>query len=152
MEFAAGTTIVYVKGVCVPNPGPGAYAFRIKRNGYEKTICASIERTTCNAAELSAILHALRAIKTTYQPIVVVSNNQIVIRVLATGTTRTKHRTSIASSIHRPIADIDDECRRFAGGHGIEFIWVSKARNCEHMQAVEQKALTQLNLQKSGSK
>jgi ribonuclease HI len=54
---------IYTDGACSKNPGHGAYAAILLYKGHEKTISGYKEWTTNQEMEISAILNALKLIK-----------------------------------------------------------------------------------------
>jgi len=51
-------------GGCWPNPGPGAWAAILRHGASVKTVCGANGKTTNNRMELTAIIEALRCLKT----------------------------------------------------------------------------------------
>ena len=54
---------IYTDGGCDPNPGPGAWAALIIKDGTKKEISGSDLHTTNNRMELTAAIQALRSLK-----------------------------------------------------------------------------------------
>ena len=55
---------IYTDGACSGNPGPGGWAAVLISGDYEKEISGGNKQTTNNIMELTAILEALKALKT----------------------------------------------------------------------------------------
>lgn len=55
---------IYTDGACSGNPGPGGWAAVLISGEYRKEISGGSKQTTNNIMELTAILEALRALKT----------------------------------------------------------------------------------------
>ncbi len=56
--------IIYTDGACSGNPGPGGWAAVLISGDYKKEISGGNKQTTNNIMELTAILEALKALKT----------------------------------------------------------------------------------------
>lgn len=56
--------IIYTDGACSGNPGPGGWAAVLISGEYKKEISGGSKETTNNIMELTAILEALKALKT----------------------------------------------------------------------------------------
>lgn len=54
---------IYTDGACSGNPGPGGWAALLRWNGHEKTLTGGEKETTNNRMEMSAVIHAIEAIK-----------------------------------------------------------------------------------------
>jgi len=55
----AGVTLIYVDGACKTNPGPGGYAFIIKKGGKTFSRSGGEPHTTNNRMEMTALIEAL---------------------------------------------------------------------------------------------
>ena len=55
---------IYTDGACSGNPGPGGWAAVLISGDYKKEISGGSKETTNNIMELTAILEALKALKT----------------------------------------------------------------------------------------
>lgn len=58
-----GTCVLYTDGGCHGNPGPGAWAFVLKRRGETIRLYGAEEDTTNNRMELSAVIEGLEYIR-----------------------------------------------------------------------------------------
>ena len=56
--------IIYTDGACSGNPGPGGWAAVLIYGEHKKEISGGNKETTNNIMELTAILEALKALKT----------------------------------------------------------------------------------------
>ena len=56
--------VIYTDGACSGNPGPGGWAAVLMYGEYKKEISGGNKETTNNIMELTAILEALKALKT----------------------------------------------------------------------------------------
>ena len=57
--------VIYTDGACKGNPGPGGWGAVLRSGGHEKHLHGGAEHTTNNRMEISAVIHALRALKQT---------------------------------------------------------------------------------------
>ena len=55
-------TSIYTDGSCIPNPGPGGWAFCILENDEEICISGSEKHSTNNRMELQAVIEALNCV------------------------------------------------------------------------------------------
>ena len=55
--------VIYTDGACKGNPGPGGWGAVLRSGGHEKHLHGGAEHTTNNRMEISAVIHALRALK-----------------------------------------------------------------------------------------
>lgn len=69
---------VYTDGSCIPNPGPGGWAYVIKNGKYTRTGSGGSNDTTSNRMEMTAVIRALSTIKSK-QKVVVYSDSKYVI-------------------------------------------------------------------------
>jgi ribonuclease HI len=54
---------IYTDGACRGNPGPGGWAALLKMGAHEREISGAEALTTNNRMELTAVIHALQALK-----------------------------------------------------------------------------------------
>lgn len=57
--------VIYTDGACKGNPGPGGWGAVLRSGEHEKHLHGGAELTTNNRMEISAVIHALRALKQT---------------------------------------------------------------------------------------
>ena len=55
--------IIYTDGACKGNPGPGGWGAVLRSGKHEKHIHGGAHLSTNNRMEISAVIHALRALK-----------------------------------------------------------------------------------------
>ena len=55
---------IYTDGACKGNPGPGGWGAVLRMGGHEKELAGHAPATTNNRMELTAVIEALRALKT----------------------------------------------------------------------------------------
>ncbi len=53
---------IYTDGACSGNPGPGGWGAVLIYNGTEKELSGSLDETTNNVMEITAVLEALKAL------------------------------------------------------------------------------------------
>ena len=54
---------IFTDGACKGNPGPGGWGAVLRTGGHEKELAGSAPATTNNRMELTAVIEALRALK-----------------------------------------------------------------------------------------
>lgn len=54
---------IYTDGACSGNPGPGGWGAILMYNDYKKEICGGNKNTTNNIMEVSAVIEALKLLK-----------------------------------------------------------------------------------------
>ena len=54
---------IYTDGACSGNPGPGGWGAVLIYNGTEKELSGSLDETTNNVMEITAVLEALKALR-----------------------------------------------------------------------------------------
>lgn len=54
---------IYTDGACSGNPGPGGWGAILMYNDYKKKICGGNKNTTNNIMEVSAVIEALKLLK-----------------------------------------------------------------------------------------
>jgi len=57
--------VIYTDGACKGNPGPGGWGAVLRSGVHEKHIHGGAKLTTNNRMEISAVIHALKALKQT---------------------------------------------------------------------------------------
>jgi ribonuclease HI len=73
--------LVFSDGACSGNPGPGGWAAVVATpDGQVRELGGYVEQTTNNRMELSAVIHALQALKKTSGPIYMYTDSTYVIR------------------------------------------------------------------------
>ena len=55
--------MIYADGACKGNPGPGGWGAWISMGAHSKELCGGEPVTTNNRMELTAVIHALQALK-----------------------------------------------------------------------------------------
>ena len=62
-EKQSELVVIYADGACKGNPGPGGWGAWISMGGHSKELCGGEPVTTNNRMELTAVIHALQALK-----------------------------------------------------------------------------------------
>ncbi len=129
MGTASRKTIqIYCDGACLNNPGPGGWAAllvsTLNNKHYEKTVKGRAKETTNNRMELSAIIHALKALK---QPsnVSVYPDSQYVKKGMETWIHQWK-KNNFKSASGKPIKNVDlwTELDVATQPHHIQWHWV----------------------------
>lgn len=104
----------YTDGACSGNPGPGGWAFSLICGTHTLERSGGIEHTTNNAAELTAILEALKALKKACA-LEVTTDSTLVIGLLAQGWKRK----------NAALRELCEEIEAEAAGKGVvlSFVW-----------------------------
>ena len=120
------TFSVYADGACEPNPGTGAWAFVVYRNGIELHSEAGAElHTTNNRMELTAVLMALEWIsRNSPSKALLHSDSQYVVRGCNEWRRRWKAKGWKKGSADMPNADLWRELDGRLEAQPIDLIWV----------------------------
>jgi ribonuclease HI len=115
---------IFTDGACMGNPGPGGWAALLRYEGTERELVGSEKATTNNRMEMTAVLEALRALKT---PCVInlYSDSQYVLRGMKEWVRGWKARGWKTAS-REPVAnrEIWEALLEAAAPHQIEWHWV----------------------------
>ena len=93
-----GTIVVYTDGGCAPNPGPGGLGIVLIFGEHTLEKWEFYPHSTNNFCELTAILHALQAIKNKALPVLLYSDSAYAIGV-STGAMRAKKNVELVEEI-----------------------------------------------------
>lgn len=116
--------IVFTDGACSGNPGPGAWAAILRYSDYEKMLAGYEPVTTNNRMEMTAVVHALRALRKPCRVVVHTDSqylkNGITIWIhqwkergwMTTGKTPVKNR------------DLWEELDDLVGRHSVKWVWI----------------------------
>ncbi|MCP4427734.1 MAG: reverse transcriptase-like protein, partial [Chloroflexi bacterium] len=75
---------IFTDGSCLGNPGPGGWAAILRYGKHEKELVGSVEQTTNNRMELTAVIKGLQALTRRCQ-VTVVTDSQYVVTILNNG-------------------------------------------------------------------
>jgi len=62
-DESASRVEVFTDGACLGNPGPGGWAYIVRRDGSEREGSGGEDHTTNNRMELTAVIEALRSLE-----------------------------------------------------------------------------------------
>jgi ribonuclease HI len=120
----AEPVIIYTDGACKGNPGPGGWGALLKRGAVEKELFGGEALTTNNRMELTAVIHALTALK---QPcdVALYTDSQYVRQGIMTWIHNWK-KNGWKTSDRKPVknADLWQALDRLAAEHKIAWHWV----------------------------
>ena len=78
-KIALKTVEIFTDGACSGNPGKGGWAAVLRWQGHEKEISGAEENTTNNKMELTAVIEALKSLKSPCH-VVLVTDSQYVMK------------------------------------------------------------------------
>lgn len=116
---------VYTDGACSGNPGPGGWGAILKYNGHEKELSGFNESTTNNRMELSAVIHALKAVKEPCK-ITIFSDSQYFCNGITKGWAKKWKANGWIKSDKKPAinSDLWAEILELLKPHEVDIIWV----------------------------
>ncbi len=115
---------IYTDGACSGNPGPGGWGAILRKDATEKELFGGEVLTTNNRMEMTAVIEALRALKTPVEARVH-TDSQYVQKGISEwihGWKRRGWKTSNKEPVKNE--DLWRELDRLAAQHKIEWIWV----------------------------
>lgn len=115
---------IFTDGACRGNPGPGGWGALIRYNQHEKKMHGGAKHTTNNRMELTAVIHALKALK---EPCVIklTTDSQYVrngITLWLANWQRNNWKTSAKTAVKN--VDLWQELAKAIEPHKIEWHWV----------------------------
>ena len=115
---------IYTDGACSGNPGPGGWGAILRKDATEKELFGGEALTTNNRMEMTAVIEALRALKTPVEARVH-TDSQYVQKGISEWIHGWKRRGWKTAS-KEPVKNEDlwRELDRLAAQHRIEWIWV----------------------------
>jgi ribonuclease HI len=116
--------MIYTDGACSGNPGPGGWGAILQWRGKEKELSGAAPVTTNNAMELTAVIHALEALKRPMR--VIISTDS---RYVKDGITKWIHswkRNGWRTADKQPVKNVElwQRLDANAAKHAIEWRWV----------------------------
>ena len=120
---------IFTDGACSGNPGPGGWGavLRYRFNGkvYEKELSGGDASTTNNRMELTAVISALAALKTSCD-ISLYTDSKYVMDGITRWLPNWKKNGWKTSNKKSPVKNVDlwQRLDELAGGHEIRWIWV----------------------------
>lgn len=115
---------IFTDGACRGNPGPGGWGAFLRAGKHEKSLWGGEENTTNNRMEMTAVIHALRALKKPSQ--VVLTTDSQYVRKGITEWIASWKKKNWQTAARKPVknADLWKEIDALAQTHTIEWKWV----------------------------
>ena len=115
---------IYTDGACKGNPGPGGWGVVLRSGHHEKHLHGGTALTTNNRMEISAVIHALRALKQT-SAVAIYTDSQYVQKGVTEWLVGWKARNwRTASKAPVKNADLWQELDALLPEHTISWHWV----------------------------
>lgn len=116
---------IFTDGACSGNPGPGGWGALLRCRGVEKELSGGEKETTNNRMELTAVISALAALKTSCD-ISLYTDSKYVMDGITRWLPNWKKNGWKISNKKSPVKNVDlwQRLDKLAGGHEIRWIWV----------------------------
>ena len=116
---------IFTDGACSGNPGPGGWGALLRCRGVEKELSGGEKETTNNRMELTAVISALAALKTSCD-ISLYTDSKYVMDGITRWLPNWKKNGWKTSNKNSPVknGDLWQRLDELAGGHEIRWIWV----------------------------
>lgn len=116
---------IFTDGACSGNPGPGGWGVLLRCRGVEKELSGGEKETTNNRMELTAVISALAALKTSCD-ISLYTDSKYVMDGITRWLPNWKKNGWKTSNKKSPVKNVDlwQRLDELAGGHEIRWIWV----------------------------
>lgn len=116
---------IHTDGACSGNPGPGGWGALLRCRGVEKELSGGEKETTNNRMELTAVISALAALKTSCD-ISLYTDSKYVMDGITRWLPNWKKNGWKTSNKKSPVKNVDlwQRLDELAGGHEIRWIWV----------------------------
>ena len=116
---------IFTDGACSGNPGPGGWGALLRCRGVEKELSGGEKETTHNRMELTAVISALAALKTSCD-ISLYTDSKYVMDGITRWLPNWKKNGWKTSNKKSPVKNVDlwQRLDELAGGHEIRWIWV----------------------------
>ena len=116
---------IFTDGACSGNPGPGGWGALLRCRGVEKELSGGEKETTNNRMELTAVISALAALKTSCD-ISLYTDSKYVRDGSSRWLPNGKKNGWKTSNKKSPVKNVDlwQRLDELAGGHEIRWIWV----------------------------
>jgi len=133
---------IYTDGACSGNPGPGGWAALLQSSDNEKKISGGAPHTTNNRMEMSAIIHALRALKRPCR-VKIHSDSALIINAFNKGWIRNWQKRGWKKSNKKPVENKDLWVEMLAEvrKHRVEWIKVKGHADDERNNLVDELAV-----------
>ena len=116
---------IFTDGACSGYPGPGGWGALLRCRGVEKELSGGEKETTNNRMELTAVISALAALKTSCD-ISLYTDSKYVMDGITRWLPNWKKNGWKTSNKKSPVKNVDlwQRLDELAGGHEIRWIWV----------------------------
>ena len=116
---------IFTDGASSGNPGPGGWGALLRCRGVEKELSGGEKETTNNRMELTAVISALAALKTSCD-ISLYTDSKYVMDGITRWLPNWKKNGWKTSNKKSPVKNVDlwQRLDELAGGHEIRWIWV----------------------------
>jgi ribonuclease HI len=129
-ETNSATVRIWTAGACIPNPGPGGWAYFARLGDRERTGKGHHEQTTCSRMQMTAAVEALRSLKLKDIPAVVYSDSQMLVKGMnewlsgwiARGWRRSDGKPVLNADLWQELSGLVEEREPAAA---IRFSWIS---------------------------
>lgn len=140
------TVTIYTDGACSGNPGPGGWCAILRYGEIEKQLFGGEAKTTNNRMELTAVIEALRALKTPCR-VELYSDSKYVIDALEKGWARGWKARGWVKSDKKPAlnSDLWEILLTLTQKHDVHYHWVKghaenpKNNRCDELAVSEWK-------------
>ena len=138
------TVTIYTDGACSGNPGPGGWCAILRYGEIEKQLSGGEAKTTNNRMELTAVIEALRALKTPCR-VELYSDSKYVIDALEKGWVWGWKKRGWIKSDKKPALNVDlwETLLPLLQTHQVHYHWVkghstnSRNNRCDQMAVAE---------------
>jgi len=115
---------IYTDGACRGNPGPGGWAALLRSGAHERELSGAEVLTTNNRMELTAVIHALAALKR-HSRVRLYTDSEYVRRGITEWLRAWKAR-GWRTAERKPVKNQDlwEQLDALAAGHEVEWHWV----------------------------
>ena len=136
------TVTVYTDGACSGNPGPGGWCAILRYGEIEKQLSGGEAKTTNNRMELTAVIEALRALKTPCR-VELYSDSKYVIDALEKGWARGWKARGWVKSDKKPALNPDlwESLLSLCDMHDVQCHWVKGHAENEDNNRCDQQAV-----------
>ena len=136
------TVTIYTDGACSGNPGPGGWCAILRYGEIEKQLSGGEAKTTNNRMELTAVIEALRALKTPCR-VELYSDSKYVIDALEKGWARGWKARGWVKSDKKPALNPDlwESLLSLCDMHDVQCHWVKGHAENEYNKSCDQKAV-----------
>ena len=116
---------IFTDGACSGNPGPGGWGAILRYNGFEKELSGGEKDTTNNRMELTAVISALKALKTPCEAFVT-TDSKYVYESVTKGWVYSWQKNGWRKADKKPALNVDlwTELLELLSKHKVTFNWV----------------------------